>query len=225
MGSSSFIRVAEFKSPIRVVAGVLLRSRETHQRRAREKAQKIEDFQRNEQQMCRIISNQDQELAEMRSQMAHLRAEVHQLRQQPVVLPQDPVLPQHQFGARMISLCVNLARVIGLRPSVACLQIVFEWLGVAVRLPDWTSVRLWLMRVGVAAIEEPVEAAEDWIWMADHSNQIGPEKVLAIIGVRASKLPAPGEALTHADVRVLAVKPGVHWKREDMAEAVCASQQ
>ena len=115
----------------------------------------------------------------------------------------------------MISLCVNLARVIGLRPTVACLQIVFEWLG----LPKSTSVRRWLMRVGVAALEEPVEVAEDWIWMADHSNQIGPEKVLAIIGVRASQLPPPGVALTHADMRVLMVKPGVSWKREDVGEA------
>ena len=65
-----------------------------------------------------------------------------------------------------------------MRPTVACLQNVFEWLGVAVKLPDCTTVRLWLMRVGVAALEEPVEVAEDWVWMADHSNQIGPEKVL-----------------------------------------------
>ena len=217
MGSSSFMRVAEYKSPIRVVAGVLWRSRETHQRRVRERDRKIEDFQRNEQKMLRVLANRDQELAEMRCQMAHLRVENHQLRQQPVVLPEDPPLPRHQFGARMISLCVNLARVIGMRPTVACLQIVFEWLGVTTRLPDRTSVRLWLMRVGVAALEEPAEVADDWVWMADHSNQIGPEKVLAIIGVRASKLPPPGVALTHADMRVLMVRPGVSWKREDMA--------
>ena len=48
-------------------------------------------------------------------------------------------------------------------------------------LPDCKTVRRWLMRVGVAALEEPVEVAEDWIWMADHSNQIGPEKVLVIL--------------------------------------------
>ncbi len=35
VGTSSFIRVAEYKSPIRVVAGVLWRSRETHRHRHR----------------------------------------------------------------------------------------------------------------------------------------------------------------------------------------------
>ena len=75
------------------------------------------------------------------------------------------------------------------------------------------------MRVGVAAIEDPVEQADDWIWMADHSNQIGTEKVLVVIGVRASKMPAAGVALTHQDIRVLSVEPGVSWKREDMARS------
>lgn len=119
----------------------------------------------------------------------------------------------------MICLCVNLARRMGLRPTVACLQIVFDWLGVTDRLPEWTTVRTWLMRVGVAALEEPVEPANDWVWMADHSNQIGPEKALVILGMRASRMPPPGQALTHQDVRVLTVEPGVNWKREDMARA------
>lgn len=74
------------------------------------------------------------------------------------------------------------------------------------------------MRLGVAAVEEPVEQADDWIWMVDHSNQIGPEKVLCILGVRASLLPPPGTPLKHKDMRVLAVQPGTKWKREDMAK-------
>jgi hypothetical protein len=135
------------------------------------------------------------------------------------VLPHDPPLAHHQFGPKMISVCVNLARAVGLRPTVACLKIVFEWLGVTETIPEWTTVRTWLMRAGVAALEEPVEAAEDWVWMADHSNQIGPEKALVVLGLRASKMPPPGTALTHRDVRVLTVVPGVSWKREDMARA------
>ena len=94
MGTSSFMRVAEYKSPIRVVAGVLLRSRQTHQRRGREMARVIEDLQRNEEQQCRVMANQDQELAEMRREMSQLRIENQQWRQQPVVLPEDPPLPR-----------------------------------------------------------------------------------------------------------------------------------
>ena len=40
------------------------------------------------------------------------------------------------------------------------------------------TIRGWMQRGGVAALEEPAEPADDWIWMADHSHQIGPEKAL-----------------------------------------------
>lgn len=216
---SSFIRVGLFKSPVRVVAAILLRSRETQAKRASEKSQEIQNLKRIIQQLQGVIANTEEELAQKRLEIAQGRAENQRLRQQPPVLPHDPPLPHHEFGPKMISLCVNLARRIGLRPTVDCLQIVFDGLGVIERVPEWTTVRTWLMRAGVAAIEEPIEPADDWIWMADHSNQIGPEKALVIIGLRASKMPPPGVALTHQDVRVLTVEPGVSWKREDMARA------
>lgn len=67
-------------------------------------------------------------------------------------------------------------------------------------------------------MKEPLEAADDWVWLADHSNQIGPEKTLVVLAVRASRLPPPGKALRHEDMRVLTVQPGTMWKREDMAK-------
>jgi hypothetical protein len=203
---------------MRVVAGFLLRSRESLANRVGKKSKVIERLKRIIQRQEQVIANAEQELVEMRCQVAQLKAENQKLRAQPLVLPHDPPLPGHQFGPKMISVCVNLARTVGLRPAVTCLQVVLDWLGVSTRLPVWTSVRTWLMRAGVAAIEEPVEKADDWIWMADHSNQIGPEKALVILGLRASQMPPPGVALTHRHVRVLMVKPGVNWKREDMSQ-------
>jgi hypothetical protein len=208
-----------YKSPVRAIAAFLLRSRETQAQRAKKKSQEIENYKRINQQQARVIADAEEVLAQKRLEIAELKAENERLRRQPPVLPHDPSLPHHKFGPKMMALCVNLARRIGLRPTVACLQIVLDWLGVSLRLPKWTTVRTGMMRVGVAAIEEPIERADDWVWMADHSNQIGPEKALVIVGLRASQLPPPGVAITHQDVRVLAVQPGVSWKREDMARA------
>jgi hypothetical protein len=214
---SSFIRGRSFKSPLRVVIGFLLRSRETQAERSRKKSEEVQNYQRIDKEQQRVIADLRQELAESRLQIAQLKVESQRLRSQPPVLPFDPPDLHHKFGPKMISLCVNMARRIGLRPAAACLKIIFDWLGVKARLPKWTTIRTWLMRVGVAAVEDPIERADDWIWMADHSNQIGPEKALVILGLRASQLPPPGVTLTHQDVRVLTVKPGVSWKREDMA--------
>ena len=217
MEASSFIRAGLYKSPLRVVAGVLLRSREVQVEQVRTQALVIQELRRGNAELRRGLAERERALQESRREVLQLRSENRQWREQPLELPCDLPLPQHGFGARMMAVCVNLAQAIGLRSSVRCLRIVLDWLGMVARLPDWTTVRTWLMRCGVAAIEEPVEVAEDWVWMADHSNQIGPEKVLVVLGVRASKWPSPGVALTHADMRVLAVEPGVSWKREDMS--------
>ena len=110
-------------------------------------------------------------------------------------MPDDPPLGTHGYGARLVSLCVNVAQKAGLRGAQAVLRIVFEWLGLEQKIPDWTTIRNWMQRLGVAALEEPAERADDWIWIADHSNQIGPEKALVVLGVRASQLPPPGTPL------------------------------
>lgn len=132
-------------------------------------------------------------------------------------LPDDPPLAAHRYGPKMMSLCVNVARRVGLRATEAVLQIVFEWLGIAAAVPHWTTIRTWMQRLGVAAIDEPLERADDCVWLADHSNQIGPEKVLVVLGVRASQLPPSGTPLRHEDVHVLAVQPGTTWKTENVA--------
>jgi hypothetical protein len=74
-------------------------------------------------------------------------------------------------------------------------------------VPDYTTIRTWMVRLGIDALEEPLERADDWIWMLDHSNQIGHEKVLCVLGIRASKWPPPGTALRHEDMRALALRP------------------
>ena len=70
-----------------------------------------------------------------------------------------------------------------------------------------------MLRVGVAALTAPIERANDWIWMADHSNQIGQEKALVVLGIRASQLPPPGTPLSpflgaHSMMRLLTVEAG-----------------
>ena len=219
MVTSWIEQAKQFKSPVSVVAGFLLRSRETQAERAKSRTQEIQQLKKDLDQQQQTIREQREQLAEKNLQIDRMQIENQRLRKQPPTLPDDPRLPHHEFGPKMISLCVNLARRVGLRPAPDVLKMILQWLGVDANLPDWTTVRTWMLRVGVAAIKRPIEQADDWIWMADHSNQIGPEKALAIIGLRASKMPPPGQPLTHDDVRVLELNPGTSWKREDMAAA------
>jgi len=217
MGLSWTESGVSFKSPLRVVAQVFWRSRES-------KAQKCRQLKRDLDEARRVIARNDVELQQQEEQIRALkrqlqRAEIEKQTQarSPCRLPDDPSLKGHKFGLRMICLALNLARAVGLRPAERVLKIVWEWLGVQQPIPDWTTIRTWLQRAGIAALDEPMEPVDDWIWMADHSNQIGPEKALVVLGVRASQLPPPGETLKHEDVRLLTVQPGTAWKRENMA--------
>lgn len=60
-------------------------------------------------------------------------------------------------------------------------------------VPHFTTARAWLLRLGHYNLTRAKEQGDDWIWIVDHSNQIGQEKCLMILAVRASQLPPPGE--------------------------------
>jgi hypothetical protein len=116
----------------------------------------------------------------------------------------------------MISLCLNLCKEIGFRPAATGLQIVFDWLGIDARIPSFDAMRIWSCRVGIAQLKRLGKNGDDWIWVADHSNQIGQEKVLQIIGIRVSDLPPLGETLPRDKMVVLATIPGTSWTRDDV---------
>jgi hypothetical protein len=64
-----------------------------------------------------------------------------------------------------------------------------------------------LLRLGYYKLTRTKTYAQDWIWIVDHTIQIGREKCLAILGIRQSKLPAAETILYHEDVEPLALYP------------------
>jgi hypothetical protein len=72
--------------------------------------------------------------------------------------------------------------------------------------PDRSTGRLWLMRVGLAALLRPKVIATDWVWMVDHSIQIGQCKCLVILGIRLSDFPE-NRPLCHQDMEPIDLVP------------------
>ena len=93
-----------------------------------QKSEEIERLRRFIQQQQRDLGKANEELAETKRRIAQLEIENDGLRRQPPVLPHDPVLPNHEFGPKMVSVCVNLAMKVGLRASITCLKIMMDWL-------------------------------------------------------------------------------------------------
>jgi hypothetical protein len=180
---------SRFKSPLRVVACVLWRSRERKSQKCRDLKQQLDEARRIITRQEALLEQQREEIRAWKQQSRRLEDEGRRQAQTRSPLPEDPPLKGHQFGCRLICLAVNLVRVVGLRATERVLKLVWEWLGVNTTIPHWTTIRHWVLRVGVAALEEPLAPADDWVWMADHSNQIGPEKALVVLGIRAAQMP------------------------------------
>lgn len=152
------------------------------------------------------------ELQRAQQRVAALTAELAQPR--PVTLPLGTPPPGMHYGAGLIELCVNLARTLGLRPTVRALKIVFQWLEVKVKLPVYQAIRGWMQRLGLRRMQQP-RRADGGVWIVDHTNQIGKEKVLAVLRVPDNR-PRDAGPLRQQELEVLAVLPGERWKREDV---------
>ena len=84
-------------------------------------------------------------------------------------------------------------------------------------IPSASGARWWLQRLGLFTLQEPLAVADDWVYLIDHSVQIGSVKVCVIVGLRLSELPSPARPLRQADVRLLALLPTEHSNGEIVA--------
>ena len=73
---------------------------------------------------------------------------------------------------------------------------------------SWTTVRCWLMRLGLYALLRPLPRADDWAYLIDHTVQIGTVKCFAVVGLRLSRW--PDRCLRHDDLRLIELVPMEH---------------
>jgi hypothetical protein len=127
----------------------------------------------------------------------------------------------HGYGLNTICLflrfVMNGVSLRGVPRVLAVMAEAFSW---PHEIPHWTTGRLWLMRLGHAVLTQPLELADDWAWLTDHSVQIGQEKCLVIVGIRLRDLPAHGECLQHHDLKLIALLPRKSWTRQEVDEAL-----
>jgi hypothetical protein len=207
--------VGQYKSTWYETARNLFRSRNTQRARAERLAEQNRELKLQNGRLAEQWQRSEA-LREQTQQRLHQQQQENQeLRQRPLKLPSDLPLPHHTYGPKMIALCLNLCQEVGFRPAPKALSIIFDWLGIEANIPSFDALRVWACRAGVAQLQLPLEG-EDWLWLADHSNQIGQEKVLQIIGIRVRDLPPLGETLPLGKMQVLATVSGTSWTRDDV---------
>jgi hypothetical protein len=119
------------------------------------------------------------------------------------------VPPHHHYSLGIISLFLSL--VLSVATSLRCASRVLELFGAVWEqsgaVPTWGTGRWWVLRLGYYKLTRPKEQAEDWVWIVDHTYQLGTHKCLLIVGLRLSALPPCGQCLRHEEVEPLVVEP------------------
>lgn len=119
------------------------------------------------------------------------------------------VVPYHTYtvGHALLFVSLVLSAATSLRGASCVLTLIMTFFQLPLLSPSWFTGRLWLLRVGYYKLTRPKEAAEDWVWMVDHTVQIGAEKCFVILGVRLSALVTHERCLSHEDVEPIALCP------------------
>ena len=108
MVTSWYEQSKEYKSPLRVVAAFLMRSRDTQVAKNQRLSEQVKELAEQRDQDQQTIARLQQKIDELSRQRVELEKQ-RDAAQQSVNLPNDPPVGTHGYGPRMISRAVNVA--------------------------------------------------------------------------------------------------------------------
>ena len=109
----------------------------------------------------------------------------------------------HTYSLGHISSILNsILSSIGLRASAKSMTNYSDALNISDFVPCWQTGRDWLLKLGLYKLNEPKGYSDDWIWITDHSIQLGAEKILLVLGIKEQNIPSE-RALTFDDLAPL----------------------
>ena len=131
---------------------------------------------------------------------------------------------KHQYPVGVISLFIELvlSAAVSQRGSAAVLKLIAGLLPSLPRLPCANTGRLWLLRLGLYELIREKTHADDWVWIMDHTVQLGPWKCLLIVGLRLSAWDRT-RPLEHRDLTLLNLTPMRHSTGEAVAEQLVST--
>lgn len=80
--------------------------------------------------------------------------------------------------------------------------------------PSHVTIRNWTLKLGYYELFHPIEKADDWIILLDHSIQFGQEKILVVLGIRESDFLKIRRPLVYNDLKTLHIANKKTWNGE-----------
>jgi hypothetical protein len=94
-----------------------------------------------------------------------------------------------------------------LRGAAAAMAAFFDRFFDSLATPCFSTIRAWLLRVGLYALTKPLDRTKPWLWLIDHTIQIGSQKILVILGCPMDQVPFGQRALQLSDLQLIALVP------------------
>lgn len=106
-----------------------------------------------------------------------------------------------------LSLRLVLQACTSLRAAAAALALFVQQGFGSFAVPCFSTIRSWLLRVGCYALSRPLDRTVPWVWLIDHTIQIGSTKLLVILGCPLAQVPFGERASQLADWQLIALVP------------------
>jgi hypothetical protein len=121
----------------------------------------------------------------------------------------DVRIPRHQYSLGVVASSLGMVLRTGtpLQRVGDVLSMHWNWSRLNVKPASYYSVRLWLLRLGLHQLNRAKVRADDWMWIMDHTMQLGDQKCLIIVGIRQSCWNAENRVLSHEDVELIDLVP------------------
>lgn len=108
----------------------------------------------------------------------------------------------HQYSLLTMRLAIELQIMhISLRGTCRVLEL-FNW-ALLEDSPTFPTVQNWACRYGLYLLNQPIEYRTDWVFVLDHTVNLGKNKCLVILGISEENLERVNYCPRHEDMQVL----------------------
>ena len=250
MESTQNTKKDRYKSPNHKLITFFKNSRDKWKERATDRRKnnrylqtKIRDLNTSREKWKKISKSKDREIEKLREEINSLRKEpkhskenVKQTENSNVIhIPQIDTKDNnkninfsaprnYKYPTTIIKLALDLFSdgLLGFRTIARVFKIMGNLIGEF--FPHFTTIRQWVLKMGLFQVSRDIEKRNDWIWLIDFSVGVGAQKCLVILGVRFNNLLEEVNTgkrmdftLSHKDVCVL----GIYPTKQANGEFVC----
>lgn len=185
---------------------------------------KLHDWQEKAKQRSKYIATQTKRLSEVKLSRGVWRDKYFELKAENEVLKQAlnnrvqlpcTKITGHSYSAEQILLALQLRHEGGCsyRSCAAVIRIVSVWLGLKWRIPAYTTIRNWDIKLGYSRLHHCFIRPLNCALIMDESISMGSEKILLLLGVDLERYDY-SRPLKMEDIIVLDIGLSKSWKSE-----------